>query len=91
MARKFLSNTGWVVVEMNTIECFQALPGTLMICDHSNEYISGKAYYVPVLNHLLNENSFNEWNDTAKYYPEDVPYETRNYEFVSSRIKITEK
>lgn len=75
MATMFKSQEGYVVIRMSTREMIECFPGTMLICDHSNEAISGFGYYIPVLNHLLNKESFEQWNENHEFYEEDLWFE----------------
>ena len=56
--------------------------GERIICDNCNTEITAEntCYYVAVLNQVMCKDCFERWHRSAKYYPEDVPYETENFD-----------
>lgn len=56
-------------------------PGGMMCCDDCNKGIlpADTCYYVAVLNQVMCKECFERWHKSAKYYPEDVPYENENF------------
>jgi hypothetical protein len=57
-------------------------PGGRMCCDDCNREITAEdtCYYVAVLNQVMCKECFERWHQSAKYYPEDVPYEEKNFD-----------
>ena len=69
--------------------------GGWLVCDTCNEEIKGSenGYYVAVLGRILCEECFKDWLANATYYPEDFPYELKNFRYCedmlnSARINI---
>lgn len=62
--------------------------GVEMICDHCNEDIKEDetCYYVAVFNYILCKDCFDNWLETATYYPEDAAIERRNYEYYAGLL-----
>lgn len=56
--------------------------GERMVCDFCNEEIKAEdtCYYVAVLNQVMCKGCFERWHQSAKYYPEDVPFEKKNFQ-----------
>ena len=65
-------------------------PGGMMCCDNCNTGIlpADTCYYVAVLNQVMCKDCFESWHKYAKYYPEDVPFEKRNYDRVAGKLDI---
>lgn len=71
--KKFKSKCGYVVYETTTKECI-TITGGFGICDMCNK-TNKTLYLVPVLNLALCPNCFNDWNDRAEFYEEDLCFE----------------
>lgn len=63
--------------------------GHVMVCDFCNSEVGKEdtCYYVAVLDQILCKKCFEEWHRTAKYYPEDVPIESKNYDRAASKLQ----
>lgn len=44
-------------------------------------------YLIPVLNWAMCQDCYNEWNERAIYYPEDIKFETQITNFYLQRAK----
>lgn len=64
--------------------------GERMVCDNCNSEIKkdDTCYYVAVLNQVMCKECFEGWHKYAKFYPEDVPFEKRNYDRVAGQLDI---
>lgn len=64
--------------------------GERMVCDNCNSEIKkdDTCYYVAVLNQVMCKDCFKSWHKYAKFYPEDVPFEKRNYDRVAGQLDI---
>ena len=62
--------------------------GGFMCCDDCNSDIepSDTCYYVAVLNRIFCKECFEEWHQSATYYPEDAPYEKKSYELTACKL-----
>ena len=56
--------------------------GERIICDFCNGEVKPEdtCYYVAVLNQIMCKDCFERWHASAKYYPEDVPFEKKNFQ-----------
>ena len=57
------------------------------ICDDCNDFAL-EGYLVPVLNHWMCEKCFKEWNDRAKFYAGDVPFEKRTAAYYEHLLPV---
>lgn len=95
MAKNVINEKGFKVIALKPDECkqigfgFQDETDFELICDDCNELINDELYvfYVCVLNGVLCKSCFQEWYETAVYYPEDVRYENDKYEYIKSLIE----
>ena len=55
---------------------------------HCNHDIKGELYYVAVLNDVMDEKCYNEWLSHAKYYPDDVFIENRNFNYCRQQLGL---
>ena len=62
--------------------------GERMVCDWCNDEIKAEdtCYYVAVLNQVMCKKCFEQWHASAKYYPEDVPVEKRNFQRTQEQL-----
>lgn len=93
MAKKIKNNKGFYVIEMSVKEAIDICEfGAFgeIICDECNKLLdkNEKVYYVPVLNHAMCEDCFNDWINHATRYEEDTPYEKRNYNYYAGLLGI---
>lgn len=61
--------------------------GGIGYCDECNE-IAEKGYLVPVLNHYMCEECFEDWKKRAKKYPEDLYIEIKNCAYYERMIPL---
>lgn len=71
--RKFKSKCGYVVYEATIKECISITDG-FGICDMCNKS-NNTLYLVPVLNHALCPKCFQDWNERAVFYKDDLWFE----------------
>ena len=64
--------------------------GERMCCDVCNKDIKAEdtCYYVAVLNQVMCKKCFEGWHRSAKFYPEDVPFEKRNFENIQHKLEV---
>lgn len=64
--------------------------GERMCCDNCNADIKAEdtCYYVAVLNQVMCNDCFESWHKYAKFYPEDVPFEKRNFENIQHKLEV---
>ena len=94
MAKNVINEKGFKVIALKPEECkqigfgFQDETDFELICDYCNELINDELYvfYVCVLNRVLCKKCFQEWYESAVYYPEDSRYENSKYEYINSLI-----
>lgn len=94
MAKNVINEKGFKVIALKPDECkqigfgFQDETDFELICDDCNELINDELYvfYVCVLNGVLCKKCFQEWYESAVYYPEDARYENDKYEYINSLI-----
>ena len=65
------------------------LLGGFGLCDHCNT-LQRTGYLVPVLNHFLCERCYNDFDERAIYYRQDIAVETRNADYYESVIPLEE-
>lgn len=70
---------GYKVIPVTLLQIHQI--GGLGICDSCNSG-SLNFQYIGVLNSAYCQSCFKEWESVAKYYPEDIPVETKNIDFI---------
>lgn len=65
--------------------------GGYLVCDCCNSEINAgdTCYYVSVLNKIMCEDCFVRWHSSAKYYPEDVPFERKNYDYTKHKLEVS--
>lgn len=69
---KFINKTGYTLYKVTSEECYSW--GGLSVCDDCNDY-SSEGYLVPVLNHFMCPDCYNDWNSRCKFYSSDVEFE----------------
>ena len=82
---KIKTKCGYTAYEVSREEIM--LLGGFGICDHCNTP-SRTGYLVPVLNHWICPKCYAEWNERAKFYPEDLEVEARNCAYYESIIPL---
>ena len=80
---KMKNHLGYVVYKISAEECFSF--GGAAICDDCNTFCPQGGYLVPVLNYFMCAHCFWEWNESCKFYPEDLEFE-RNICYYYERI-----
>lgn len=85
MAQIVKNKKGFKVIKVTLSDCIKW--GGFGICDHCNGACD-KGYYVAVLNSLLCEKCYNDWNQRAIYYPEDSRIEEQNYSYMKSLLNL---
>lgn len=85
MAKVINNEKGFRVIEVTLSDCTKW--GGMGICDHCNSAVP-KGYYVAVLNSVLCERCYNRWYARAKFYPEDMEIEYRNFDYMKTLLKI---
>ena len=102
MAKNVINEKGFKVIALKPDECKQIGFGFKqeyfdgigneevyeLICDDCNKLLNSELYvfYVCVLNRVLCKECFQEWYESAVYYPEDARYENGKYEYINSLI-----
>ena len=86
MAKIIENKKGFKVIEVSMVECFEW--GGIGICDNCNEAIVPKGYYVAVLNRVLCDECYDEWNERAIYNHEDARIEQRNFEYYKRMLNL---
>lgn len=76
----------FLIIESSASELYVATGGT-GLCD-SCARPSDKGYYIAVLNRWFCPECFEKWKSTARYYPEDMEIEIRNFDFYAPRFGI---
>lgn len=63
--------------------------GERMVCDSCNTEIKAEdtCYFIAVLNQVMCKDCFERWHKTAKFYPEDVPFERKNYQRAQNMLE----
>lgn len=72
--RKIKSKCGYTVYEATAVETMRL--GGIGVCDECNKG-SIRGYLIPVLNRYMCPLCYEEWNNRAVYYAEDIPHEER--------------
>lgn len=76
----------FLIIECTASELYVAC-GSPGICDYCGK-VSGSGYYIAVLNQWFCSKCYEEWKTIAQYYPEDAPYEQRNFDFYAPRLGL---
>lgn len=93
MAKRIKNNKGFYIIEMSieeaTIICKFGAFGEI-ICDECNKLLdkNEKVYYVPVLNHAMCKDCFDDWINYATRYEKDIPYEMRYYNHYANLLEL---
>lgn len=87
---KQISRGKFLLIDCTAGELMNAVGSDICICDWcGNPFLpSDKGVYIAVLNHWYCWNCFLEWYAGAEWYPEDVDYERKNFEFYAPRFGI---
>jgi hypothetical protein len=86
MAIKFKIPIGWTVYKVTREEIFSW--GGACICDYCNDVMTDDSYLIPVLNSCYCKKCFDEWEQTGKFYKEDLPVEARIINFYDKILKL---
>lgn len=80
----------FLIIECTARELMNATGSVVCNCDWcANTMLPyEKGYYISVLNQWYCEDCFNEWKETATWYPEDARIERKNFEFYGPRLGI---
>lgn len=81
--RKMKSKCGYTVYKASAFETIML--GGIGICDECNT-ASLNGYLVAVLNHYMCPACYEDWNQSATFYPEDVPHEEHVAEYYEAMI-----
>lgn len=86
--KKIDTKSGYIAYEATASET--VLLGGCGICDDCGKgALNG--YLVPVLNHYMCPDCFEDWQANAKYYPEDIPFEENRAYIYEAMIPMTEE
>lgn len=87
---KQISRGKFLLIECTAGELMNAVGSDLCICDWcGNSFLpSEKGCYIAVLNQWYCQKCFEEWIERATWYPEDVDYERKNFEFYAPRLGV---
>lgn len=83
--KKIKTKCGYIAYEVSRKEITGL--GGLGICDHCNTPAE-KGWLVPVLNRWLCRKCYEEWNERANFYPEDLWVEEKNCQYYESMIPL---
>lgn len=90
MARIVNNDKGFKVIALSPVEvrslgwgCSEGL-----ICMNCNGIIKKEAYYVAVLNDVMDKKCYEEWLKSATYYSDDKPVEDRNFNYYAERLGL---
>ena len=64
--------------------------GGLGICDDCGE-AAPNGFLVPVLNHYMCPDCFEDWQSRGRFYPEDLPFESKTAAHYESRIPMDDE
>lgn len=87
--KKMHTKSGLIAYKTTTEEIQRI--GGIGICDECGKASFEGGYLIPVLNHWQCPDCFDEWQQRAKYYPEDEPIEARNASYYEAMIPTTEE
>lgn len=85
--QKSKSKSGHIYYKATSNEI--ALLGGFGICDHCNKF-ANNGFLVPILNHYMCKNCFDEWDSRATYYPEDTYIEAKRASYYEAMIPMDE-
>jgi len=85
--RKINTKSGYIAYSCSALEI--KIIGGLGICDECNK-TARNGYLVPVLNHYMCGDCFKEWDVSATYYPEDIPFEKKYAAYYEAVIGLKE-
>lgn len=87
---KQISRGKFFLIECTAGELMNAVGSDICICDWCGTPFlpSEKGCYIAVLNQWYCQKCFEEWVERATWYPEDVDYERKNFDFYAPRFGI---
>lgn len=85
MAKKIKSECGWTVYHFDERELLKLIQNDYFggICDECGKFLSN-VFYVPVLNHGMCGQCFDDWNKRAEFYSEDLMYESKLVQWIEN-------
>lgn len=90
MARVVNNDKGFKVIALLPVEakslgwgCDEGL-----ICMRCNDIIKKEAYYVAVLNDVMDKECYEKWLKHAKHYSDDKPFEDRNFNYYKGELGL---
>ena len=83
--KKLTLPNGYISYSCSAFET--GLLGGMGVCDDCGRF-SPRGYLVPILNHYMCPKCFDDWKHRCRYYPEDIPYESKNAAYYESRIPM---
>lgn len=83
--QKHTLKNGLTYYTVSTEELYRL--GGVGVCDHCGTFHE-TGYLVPVLNHWLCKDCFEEWSKDARHYPEDDMYEEMSIKYYESKIPL---
>lgn len=86
MARIVENSKGFKVIELTKEEGKKVGWGS--VCCNCNSTIEGNMFYICGLNDVMDKKCFEQWLRNAKFYPEDVYYETRLFECARKQLGL---
>lgn len=80
----------FLLIECTAGELMNAVGSDICICDWCDKTFlpSDKGVYIAVLNQWYCWNCFLHWYADVKWYPQDVDYERKNFEFYAPRLGV---
>ncbi len=90
MARVVNNDKGFKVIALSPVEARSLGWGCAegLICMECNNTIQKEAYYVAVLNDVMDKECYEEWLKRAKYYSDDKPFEDMNFSYYAERLGL---
>ncbi len=87
---KQISRGKFFLIECTAGELMNAVGSDICICDWCGKSFlpSDKGVYIAVLNQWYCQKCFEEWVERATWYPEEVDYERKNFDFYAPRFGI---
>ena len=88
MAQIVSNEKGFKVIHVETLDMWAI--GSPAKCDYCTADMATPdgGYYIAVLNHWYCPKCFEEWKQRARYYPQDVAVERRNYTYYAPRLGL---
>ena len=86
MAKIVENKKGFKVIEVSLSDIIRQ--GGLGVCDYCNKRVSGKGYYIAVLNAIYCEKCYGRWITDARYCTEDMDIERRNFDYMKEILNL---